>query len=133
MDGRLMVNTWVTELGPPDGVVFRNNIFYAEGETKMGFVVGGIRNLIMDTNVFFGKGVAVPQGKNAITGDPMFVDAGKGGNGLDSLSGYKLRDGSPCMGRGQWIERNGGRDFWGNILPVKRRLCIGASEQTIAR
>jgi hypothetical protein len=39
--------------------------------------------------------------------------------GLDSLAGYELRSGSPCIGTGVVMLNRGERDFFGNALKNK--------------
>ena len=51
-----------------------------------------------------------------MTDDPLLVDPGSGGDGFESLDGYRLLEKSPCIGAGKQIQNNGGRDFWGNEL-----------------
>ncbi|MGB8260111.1 MAG: hypothetical protein WCE75_07160 [Terracidiphilus sp.] len=118
------------------GVPLRNNIFYATGEGRFQVTYAdptvpdpspGANRLFLD-NCYFGPWLG--DGPNdssraANTYDPLFVAPGQGGYGLDSLKGYQLQPGSPCIGRGIAIPNNGGRDFWGNPLPAGR-LDIGA-------
>jgi hypothetical protein len=47
---------------------------------------------------------------------------------LATLKAYRLRAGSPCVGAGLATPRNGGRDFWGNKVPARRKPCIGAHQ-----
>jgi hypothetical protein len=73
---------------------------------------------MLENNLFFNIN---PKGKNAIVGDPLFVNPGSGGTNIDMtapslLSGYKLKGGSPAIGAGKSIEKNGGKDFIGNSL-----------------
>jgi hypothetical protein len=60
----------------------------------------------------------------------LLVSPGSGGDGLDSVSGYQLRAGSPCIGAGVPIPNNGGRDFWGNRVPDAGAPDIGAHQTT---
>jgi hypothetical protein len=48
---------------------------------------------------------------------------------LAKLWAYKLKETSPCIGAGMAIDNNGGRDFWGNKLPKKCKLDIGAFQK----
>ena len=58
----------------------------------------------------------------------MFAAPGTGGVGLASLTGYKLKPGSPCIKAGMSVADNGGRDFYGN--PVNDgSIDIGVHEQ----
>jgi hypothetical protein len=95
---------------------FKNNIFYFEEEAEWGFEPD--RTCMLENNLFFNIN---PKGKNAIVGDPLFVNPGSGGTNIDMtapslLSGYKLKGGSPAIGAGKSIEKNGGKDFIGNSL-----------------
>ncbi len=129
MNNRLMVNTWVTELGPPENISYYNNIFYAEPETALGWVIGGSRNVVFENNVFFGNKLQPPPGVKGITVDPMLFNPGNGKDGIASLEGYKLKEGSPCIGAGRIIPNNGSRDFWGNKVPGDKNPSIGAFEK----
>lgn len=96
---------------------FKNNIFYFEEEAEWGFEPDG--TCMFENNLFFNIN---PKGKNAIVGDPLFVNPGSGGTNIDMtapnlLSGYKLKGGSPAIGAGKSIEKNGDKDFVGNSLP----------------
>ena len=74
-----------------------------------------------------------PIGKNPIVSDPLFVNPGFVGTDIDmrnpeSLSGYKLKDNSPCIDAGLLINDNGGLDFCGNPLEA-HSIDIGAYEK----
>lgn len=90
--------------------IFINNIFYTpRGNNPF---PAGIK---FYNNNFFG---AIPpsQGINNITDDPMFVNPGKGQDGINTVDGYKLQPDSPMIGAGKVVEDNGGKDFWGNSV-----------------
>jgi hypothetical protein len=63
----------------------------------------------------------------------MFINPGTGGTNIDMrdpqrLSGYRLKENSPCLGAGTTINENGGKDFWGN--PIHKGLPdVSAFEQ----
>lgn len=127
--GVLMVNTWVTDQGPPEKLFYANNLFYAEPETAVGWMNGGSRNVTFANNLFFGNKFQLPLGTAWITADPLLVNPGSGTAGMASLGGYRLTAGSPCLGAGQDLPHNGGRDFWGNPLPpAGGKTSIGAHE-----
>jgi len=107
---------------------FSNNIFIAKGTARYDF--GESTGNVFTNNVFFGNHVGRPDDPNAITGDPILADPGGGGDGLESLSGYKLRAGSPCIGAGTPISNSGGRDFWSNPVPATGAPDIGAHQMT---
>ena len=107
---------------------FSNNIFYAKGAVRYDF--GESTGNVFTNNVFFGNHVGRPEDPRAITSDPLLVSPGSGSDGLDSVSGYKLRAGSPCIGAGVPIPNDGGRDFWGNRVPDAGAPDIGAHQTT---
>jgi hypothetical protein len=82
-------------------------------------------------NLFYG--VDLPSySKNHLTDDPLLLDPGKGGTGIDfndpeRLAGYRLKPGSPAINAGTEVPNNGGRDFWGTPLQ-DQRPDIGADE-----
>jgi hypothetical protein len=120
-----------------------NNIFYAVGTgrnargvrrrpdgtfaTEPGF--GASTEIIFERNVLYGNFQDVPNEWRRMMTDPKLVSPGAGGNGLDSLEGYKLRPDSPCIGAGLPVKNNGGRDFWGNPAPEEQNPSIGAHER----
>ncbi len=103
---------------------FYNNIFYVDGRVRYEF--GKSTNNMFEHNAFYGRHENRPEDPFAILADPMLVRPGGGGDGLDSLEGYKLADGSPCIGAGVVIEDCGGRDFWGARIPKGGKRDIGA-------
>jgi hypothetical protein len=111
--------------GPwPQNVVFSNNIFYVEEETK--YVWGEAENCRFERNVFYGPQTGGPDDPHAITADPMFVSPNSAIAVLNTLRALMLKEGSPAIGAGIKIPDNGGRDFRGNPLPVDRPVDIGA-------
>lgn len=106
-------------------VYFYNNIFHVEG--KVSYEWGKSENVVFANNVFYGRHVGPPEDPHAITGKPPLVRPGSGANGLESLRGYQLRDtsGFPL---GRIVEKNGGRDFFGNPVPPDRPPTIGAHQ-----
>ena len=121
-----LVNVWNWKGGWADNTNFYNNIFYVDGNARYYF--GGITNTVFSNNVFYGNHQDPPNDPNAITADPMLVSPGSGARGLDSLKGYTLKAGSPCIGAGRTISDNGGRDFWGNQLEKNKAPDIGAHQ-----
>ena len=49
-------------------------------------------------------------------------------DGLDTVGGYQLQPGSPCLDAGATIPNNGGRDFFGNPAPAQAPPAIGAHQ-----
>lgn len=104
---------------------FYNNIFYVDGKVRYEF--GQSTKSVFEHNVFYGNHENPPHDRFAMVEDPMLVNPGSGGRGLDSLVGYKLKNGSPCIGAGTFIEDSGSHDFWGTKLPQGKKPDIGAS------
>ncbi|MCC6445750.1 MAG: right-handed parallel beta-helix repeat-containing protein [Armatimonadetes bacterium] len=113
-------------MGMAEDVYLYNNIIYAKGELK--YDLGQNTRFDFRKNVFFGNHIEPPAGPEALTGDPMLAGVGTGKSGLASLSGYKLRAGSPCIGTAMPVPSAGRRDFWGNPLPPGGPSCVGAHE-----
>lgn len=109
--------------GYSQDTAFYNNIFYVEGRVR--FDYGKSTGNVFENNVFYGNIENRPGDPNAILTDPMLVAPGTGKAGLDSLDGYKLKEGSPCFGAGRPIEDPGKRDFWGTPLRPQERPNIG--------
>jgi hypothetical protein len=80
-----------------------------------------------DSNIYYGL-VAAPGDPHALTVDPQFVAPGTGGVGHLTLSGYRLKPGSPARGTGKLLEKNGGQDYWGNKVPSCGKTDRGASQ-----
>jgi len=129
--------------GWPGTTVVRNNIFYVAGTARYrcsdkltepdgtyvkttGF---GESKMTFESNVYFGKHIDPPADPKAIDADPMLTKPGTGGQGLDTLKGYQLREGSPCMGAGVPIEEPGTRDFWGHRIDEELAMNIGADQR----
>jgi hypothetical protein len=102
----------------PENTRFLNNIFCAEGSSKS--QLGGMRKTVFAHNVFFGAFSGV--GEDNLKADPKLIGAAAGPDGL------KLQPGSPCLGAGQVIEDDGGRDYWGNAVPKDGAPAIGACQ-----
>lgn len=107
---------------------FYNNIFYVDGKVRYDF--GQSTNNVFEHNVFYGNHENPPDDPYAITDNPMLINPGTGGHGLDSLEGYKIRNDSPCIDAGIFIEDCGAQDFWGTPLPQDQNTDIGAYEIT---
>lgn len=115
------------------GAMFRNNIFYATGQGRFRTVYSLGETMVRSfdesvkpnlpsgsiflNNCYYGPWKnGLPDDPKAIVADPKFVAPGTGGFGLDSTSGYRLQDDSPCINAGMYIPFNGGRDFFGNAV-----------------
>jgi len=113
--------------GWADSTQFYNNIFYITGQAN--YTWGSATHTIFENNVFYGNHKNPPKDNKAITEDPLLVNLGSGLEGFDSLRGYKLKDGSPCINQGKIIQNNGGLDFWGNPVPNGEAPDIGAYQK----
>jgi len=120
------INTWNWGNAWPDDTRFYNNIFYIEGNSQ--YELGGATNTIFSNNVFYGNSRPHPKDPNGITANPMLVKPGSGARGKETLDGYKLQPGSPCIDAGKIIENNGGKDFWGNPVSTTKVPDIGAHQ-----
>lgn len=126
LDTKLIDHTWDAAGDLDAAWSFRNNLIYNLGSGE--WVVPGSGGRF-EGNLYYGNHPAgEPAETDKLTVDPQLADPGSGGDGLASLDGYRLRDGSPAVNAGVQISENGGRDFWGN--PVSRRgaASIGAHE-----
>ncbi|MCX5632678.1 MAG: hypothetical protein NTW93_03250 [Phycisphaerae bacterium] len=80
-------------------------------------------------NVFYGVHPSgEPSDAHKLTSNPMLVNPGSGGIGLDTVDGYMLQAGSPCIDSGMTIAGNGGLDYWGNSVPYNSLTDRGAHE-----
>jgi hypothetical protein len=131
-----LFDNWGEKL--PKKTYIYNNIFYVEGKVNylcktnegqrpLDAEYMKAQDVIFSNNVFYGNHVNPPHDPNAITDDPMLVDPGSGGSGLNSLDGYTLKPGSPCIDAGKSIDASGILDFWGNKVK-ENRPCIGVHE-----
>jgi hypothetical protein len=110
---------------------FLNNVFYVDGIAQFSYALsrnpdgayltapgnGQSTNNVFDSNVYFGD-LQPPKDAHALTTDPKFLAVGQGRIGRESLAGYRLQPGSPAIGSAMQIANNGGRDFWGTVLPL---------------
>ena len=103
--------------GYPDRTSIRNNIIVNLGEGS--YLWGKATNYSFEGNCFGGKAppkdLADPL---KIVADPQFIEPERAGDGIDSVTGYRLKPGSPCAGSGVAIEAGGGRDFIGGAIPA---------------
>lgn len=119
-----------------------NNIFYVDGTGRYSYTVsrnpdgtyntepgfGGSTDNLFLYNVFYGNHINPPDDEHGGNYDPIFSLAGSGGDGMNTLEGYKLLVNSPCIDSGMNIADNGGRDFWGNTVPYNDITDRGAHE-----
>jgi hypothetical protein len=127
-------NGWATD------TYFYNNIFYVDGKARFTYGLsrnpdgayitapgpGKSSNNAFDYNVYYG--VEPLNDPHGLTGNPLMVNAGRAGAGLQTVSGYSLRGGSHAIDSGKSIESNGGRDFMGTTVPQCAAVDRGAME-----
>lgn len=95
---------------------FLNNLIYNMGAATYDTGNEGYTRYIVN-NCFYGNHDATePSDAKKITADPMLVAPGTAGIGINSVDGYKLQAGSPCIDVAINISNNGGLDYWGNAL-----------------
>lgn len=115
--------------GWPQKTEFFNNIYYVQGEARIGHAIsrlrdghhvsaagfGKSRDTLFGANVYFGQLNRVADAKS-LTEDPDFISAGQGTYGRETLSGYTLQNDSKARGTGLPISQDGGKDFFGRTL-----------------
>ena len=125
-----VVDSWVHEGTRPANTFFSNNIFYVMTPNAW-YNCENMAGTRFDNNCFFGIDARNELADiHALRINPLLEGPGSGGIGLVNLERYRLRAGSPCIGAGQLIENNGGRDFQGRRLKPGARPSIGAFEFT---
>lgn len=119
----LLFTEW--KRGHAQDVFFYNNLFLVDG--RVSYDWGRSRNVVFESNVFHGRHVDPPEDPRAVTARPPLVAPGSGGDGIDTLGGYRF---APSGGfpTGRVVEDPGGRDFFGNPLPSDRPPSIGAHQ-----
>ena len=112
----------------PSYTYFYNNIFYFEDSGSWG--VEPDKTCEFSNNLFYN---VAPKGKNAIVGDPMFINPGVVSKDIDMknpdrLSSYRLKNNSPAIDAGLLLNENGGMDFSGKTLGYES-IDLGAFEK----
>jgi hypothetical protein len=106
---------------------FYNNIFYNLSPTASYQWFNGVRTF--DYNVFYGLHPSgEPSDPHKLTSNPRLVAPGSGGTGWNTVDGYKLQTGSPCIDSGKVVANNGGHDYWGDTVPFNGVPDRGADE-----
>ena len=102
---------------------FFNNIIYnlsniSSGASYNFATTGQIRNF--KNNIFYGTHPSgEPQDSAKLTSNPLFVNPGFGGIGINTLlDGYKLQPNSPAISSGKVVTNNGGFDFYGSTVTL---------------
>jgi len=114
--------------GYPDNTSYYNNIFYNKS-TSCSYDFGNSTGNKFDYNVFYGNHPSgEPFDAHKLKSDPRLLGPSGVGDGIDNVNGMKLHSSSPCINAGKTIPDNGGRDYWGNPVPVDGVTDIGAFE-----
>ena len=111
------------------GTKYYNNIFQAMGKGASVRLESSAGN-VFDYNIFFGPEINYqPPDAHKIVLDPEFLSPGSP-SGIDSLSGFRLRNTSPAINCAMVVPGNPGRDFEGNTVPTYQFPDRGAFEYT---
>jgi hypothetical protein len=106
---------------------FYNNVIYNLSPTATYYWRNARRHFA--NNLFFGHHPeGEPGGPGKLTTDPRFKNPGSGKVGLETLDGYQLLADSPCIDSGLDVPGNGGRDWWGHLVPQGSGTDRGANE-----
>ncbi|MCE7042603.1 hypothetical protein [Dyadobacter sp. CY312] len=115
-------HSWDLDMTQP--YYFKNNIIYNLGSGT--YRIPGNAGSF-DYNLYFGNHpVSEPWEAHKLTSDPLFVSAGSGGLGINSLDGYKIAGSSPAAGSGVFITNPGAQDFWGTTISLLNLPSRGA-------
>lgn len=121
---------YILMLGRPRYMEVYNNIFYAESDEISEIPCTYPLNVKRSNNLYYfgnSKKTLTIDEESAIIGkNPLFVAAGSGKTGLDSVSGYRLFEDSPALNSGVVVADNGGRDYFGNPISETEAPNIGA-------
>jgi hypothetical protein len=115
-------NEW--DGGWAEGTRFTNNLFYVDG--RVTYRMGKSRGNVFEHNVFYGRHEGPPEDAAAATEKPSLTAPGTGAAGFGSLSGYRWRERTAV--RGATIEKSGGWDLFGIILPTEGPRSVGAHQ-----
>lgn len=116
--------------GTAENTRFVNNLIHVDG--RVTYDLGKSRGTVFENNLYFGDQVGRPADAGAVTNRPPLLQPGSGEDGFTSLSGYKLTDLKEFM-VGVPVAGNGGRDFFGQLLPTNRPPAIGCAELVEAK
>ena len=113
---------------------YYNNIFYINKNNALFSFNTSTGNTLKYNTFYYAPGYSgsSPIDSFGLTTDPKFVSPGTGGNGLNTVDGYKIMKGSPCINSGVLVNNHSPVDFWNNQVPGTKGLapCRGAFEYT---
>ena len=125
--------------------VVENNIIYNAGAEKEEDWTRGNSTVTYSNNLYYNYKNIPTDDTAAVIEDPKFVDGGSAPDAytgitpssdekithdLSAFDGYKVKDDSPAINAGKFIDNNGGLDFFGN--KVSGTPDIGAYESKVA-
>ncbi|OQP53476.1 hypothetical protein A4H97_23845 [Niastella yeongjuensis] len=108
--------------GVHPGIEFHNNLFYATS-----FQFDDQANIVYDHNAYY-QGQKAASDNNALVTNPLLAGPGTGGDGINTVDGYKVPATSPAIHAGLLINNNGGKDFFGNLVSNAQNPTMGAYE-----
>ena len=137
-----LVRVWQWDNGVPSNNLFANNMFYVDTActASYSFETANTTNAFRH-NLYYGafinkaddSGTAIlpkPVDSGAINLRPAFVSPGGASSGLVSCSAYKLVASDSRLATGLVMAGNGGRDFFGDSVPVSASPYVGADQFT---
>ncbi len=109
---------------------YYNNIFQVMG-LGASVDLGSSTGNVFDYNIFFGPAISnVPADAHKIIIDPQYVSPQEPLNSFDSLTGFRLKEGSPARNSGMAVPSSPQFDFEGNTVPTYGIPDRGAFEYT---
>ncbi len=112
-----------------NNIFFYNNIIFNLGEGV--YILNKSPNVQFKNNCFYGNHpINEPHDNYKIVDNPLFVNPGSGDIGRNTVDGYKLKSGSPCITNGKFIPNNGEKDYWQNPVSPINSPNIGAYNGT---
>ena len=120
----------------PANSSYYNNIFEFNKNTPA-FALNSSTGNLFDYNTFYYNppySGSHPTDTNVLTNNPLFVNPGTGGKGINSVDGYKLQVISPCIHSGVLLPNHATADYWGDSIVVTAGAspCRGAYEYEYA-
>jgi hypothetical protein len=115
--------------GEKSNCIFANNILYFKGKGRYQKGMAGIPTKSFTNNYFYGNHPDLPKIPGNFYNDPGLKNPGTGGDGFQSLDGYRLISGSPAIDTGLTLDNPGPGDFEGNKIPIGKKPNIGAFEK----
>ena len=88
----------------PKNTTFKNNIFYALGDSKFSF--GNDKKTLFQQNLYFNKIKNLPKDLEAIFADPKLINSEKRGAGFDVLKNFKPLEESPIIDKNIGVSKN---------------------------